>query len=88
MNLRCTKKFGSLSTPPVAVVRGKYHFTVVFQHVRQVGCDEPSFEDIGILIEVLQFIPETFIMFHEFFYDEILVVENQVVHNLLCCHII
>ena len=32
------------------------------------------------------FVPETFIEFHEFFYDKILVVKNQVVHNRLCCH--
>ena len=77
---------GSLSAPPIAVVCSKYHFSVVLQHICHKRCDKPPFEDISIFIEVLQFIPETFIVFHEFFHDKILVVENQSL--TICCVVI
>ena len=74
--------------PPITIVCSKYYFSVVFQHICHKGSNKPPFEDISIFIEILQFIPETFIVFHEFFYDKILVVENQSVYNLLLCHCI
>ena len=74
--------------PPITIVCSKYYFSVTFQHICHKGSNKPPFKDISIFIEILQFIPETFIVFHEFFYDKILIVENQVIHNLLCCHCI
>ena len=74
--------------PPITIVCSKYYFSVTFQHICHKGSNKPPFEDISIFIEILQFIPETFIVFHEFFYDKILVVENQSVYNLLLCHCI
>ena len=53
------------------------------RHFLHKQCDKPLFEDFLIFIEILQIIPETFIVFHKFFYDKVLVVENQIIHNIL-----
>lgn len=52
-------------------------------HFLHKQCDKPLFEEFCIFIEILQTIQETVTVFHKFFYDKVLVVENQIIHNIL-----
>ena len=78
----------SCSSPPAAVIVSEDYLSVFFEEFSHVGSYKPPFKDLAVLIKVLETVQDTIIMSHKFFYDKILVAENQVVHNLLCCHCI
>lgn len=76
-----------LSAPPPAVIVREYNLPVIFKHFCHIRCDKPPFKHIIQYLRVLNPVPETVVQSDQFIDHMTLFIQNQSVHNLLCCHI-